>query len=161
MKTRRFIAAAILAAAALSSGAATAQSATGGPSSLKERLIGAWHMVSIDEPEPDGKVVHHTDRHGMLVFTSDGHTSVQVMYPASEVPSFVSTAYAERGYEAVYGTYVVDEQTHTVTSLVQGALVRTLIGKDLPRLMLFSPDGRLTVRSVHQNEHWSVTWEHD
>ena len=131
--------AAIFAVAGLSPGAATAQSAASGQSPIKERLIGAWHMVSIDEPESDGKVVSHTDRQGMLVFTSDGHTSVQVMYPASEASSFVSTAYAERGYEATYGTYVVDEQTHTVTSHVQGALVRTLIGKDLPRLMLFSP----------------------
>jgi len=153
--------AAILAAAGLSSGAATAQSAAGHPSSIKERPIGAWHMVSIHEPEPDGNGVHHTDRQGMLVFASDGHTSVQVMYPASEAASFVSTAYAERGYEATYGTYVVDEQTHTVTSHVQGALVRTLIGKDLPRLVLFSADGRLAVRSVHQDEHWTVTWEHD
>jgi Lipocalin-like domain len=161
MKARAFIAAVILAAAGLPAGAATAQSTASGHSSLKERLIGAWHMVSIDEPGPEGKVVHHTDRQGMLVFTSDNHTAVQVMYPASEVPSFISTAYAEKGYEAVYGTYVVDEQTRTVTSHVQGALVRGLIGKDLPRLMVFSPDGHLTVRSVHQDEHWAVTWEHD
>ena len=101
-------------------------------------------------------------RQGMLVYTADGHWSVQLMYPASEVASFVSTAYAERGYEATFGTYTVDEAAHVVTTHVQGALVRTLIGKDLPMHVEFSPDGRLlTATSVHQDQHWSAAWAHD
>jgi hypothetical protein len=150
------------AAASLSLLAGSPARADGAPSSIGEKLIGAWHMVSLDEPQPDGKIVHHTDRQGMLVYTADGHWSVQLMYPASEVASFVNTAYAERGYEATFGTYTVGEAAHAVTTHVQGALVRTLIGKDLPMHVEFSPDGRLlTASSVHQDQHWSAAWAHD
>lgn len=47
----------------------------------------------------------------------------------------------------------------TFTYHVEGALVRTLIGKDLTRVYNFS-DKQLIVKSSNQGEHWSVVWEH-
>ena len=123
-------------------------------------LIGAWHILSMEEQGQDGKLEHHADRTGMIVFTADGHFSVQVMYPESGAAAANST-YAKDGYEATFGSYNVDEQTHTIRQHVQAALVRTLIGKDLTRLMQFSSDGHRTLRSVRLEEKWSVTWEHD
>ena len=38
-------------------------------------------MVSMEEQGPDGTPTHHADRTAMLVYTADGHVSVQVMYP--------------------------------------------------------------------------------
>ena len=67
--------------------------------------------------------------------------------------------YAQGGYEASFGTYVVDESTRTFTFHVDGALVRTLIGEDLPRAYEFS-GGQLIVKSVNPKEHWRVAWEH-
>jgi Lipocalin-like domain len=52
-----------------------------GPSSDRAKLIGAWHLVSIKGP--DGKPVQ-TAPLGMLIYTSDGHMSVQLMYPKAE-----------------------------------------------------------------------------
>jgi hypothetical protein len=124
------------------------------------KLIGAWHMVSIEEQGQDGRLEHHTDRAGMIVFTADGHFLVQVMYPESGAAA-ANPTYAKDGYEATFDSYNVDEQTHTIRQHVQAALVRTLIGKDLTRLMQFSSDGHLTLRSVRLEEKWSVTWEHD
>jgi hypothetical protein len=96
----------------------------------------------------------------MLIYTRDGHMSVQLMYPESA--NSLSNEYVLNGYEASFGSYDVDESAHTVTHHVQGSVTRDLlVGKDLPRKFEFMPDGRLIIRSARADEHWSVTWEHD
>ena len=142
------------------SGLAHAQSLAGkrpAPGSDKERLIGAWHLVSMEDPDADGKMHRITDRKGMLIYTSDGHMSVQLMLPESQ--SRVSNDYVLNGYEASFGSYDVDEAAHTVTHHVQGSITHGLVGQDLPRAYQFS-DGRLIIKSTRPDEHWSVTWEH-
>jgi hypothetical protein len=67
--------------------------------------------------------------------------------------------YSQGGYEASFGTYEINESTHTFNFHVEGALVRTLIGEDLPRAFEFS-GAQLIVKSAHPEEHWKVTWEH-
>ncbi len=47
------------------------------------KLIGAWHLVRIDAPGPDGKPASGQQPRGMLVYTRDGHMSVQLMYRPS------------------------------------------------------------------------------
>ena len=125
--------------------------------SAKETLIGAWRLAWMEEPGADGKLRHITDRKGMLIYTRDGHMSVQVMYPKSEATQ--SNDYVQGGYEASFGSYYVNEEARTVTHHVEGSLTRQLVGKDLLRVYRFS-DGRLTLRSARPDEHWSVTWEH-
>ncbi len=67
----------------------------------------------------------------------------------------------QAGYEASFGSYDVDEATHTLTHHVQGSITRDLlVGKDLPRVYQFSADGQLIIKSARPDEHWSVTWEH-
>lgn len=126
----------------------------------RDRLIGAWHLVSLEQPGPDGQL-HRVDCSGMFVFTGDGHLSVQVMDREQKRESASGPQqYSAGGYEASYGSYTVDEKTHTFTFHVEGALVRSLIGKDLPRRYAFS--GRqLIIQSTRPDEHWRVTWEHD
>ena len=123
----------------------------------KEKLVGAWHLASI--VGPDGKLVTAGVPVGMLIYTRDGHMSVQLMYPKSA--SSLSNEYVRNGYEASFGSYDINEATHTVTHHVQGSNTGDLlIGKDLPRIFQFSADGRLVIRSARPDEHWSVTWEH-
>jgi hypothetical protein len=50
--------------------------------SSKERF-GAWHLVRIDAPTADGKSTGALQPKGMLIYTRDGHMSVQLMYPAA------------------------------------------------------------------------------
>jgi hypothetical protein len=122
-----------------------------------EKLVGAWHLASI--VGPDGKLVTAGVPVGMLIYTRDGHMSVQLMYPKSS--SSLSNEYVRNGYEASFGSYDINEATHTVTHHVQGSNTGDLlIGKDLPRIVQFSADGRLVIRSARPDEHWSVTWEH-
>lgn len=115
-------------------------------------LVGAWRLVSLEEPNPDGKV-HKADCTGMFVFSADGHASVQVMYRTAQTGS----SYAQGGYEASFGRFEVDNAS-LFTFHIDGALVRTLIGKDLKRAYELSGN-RLIVTSADPNEHWRVVWE--
>jgi hypothetical protein len=59
----------------------------------RDRFVGAWRLVWLEEPDPDGKV-HRADCTGLFVFTRDGHASVQVMYrnPGVATPDRCSTS---------------------------------------------------------------------
>jgi len=123
----------------------------------RNRLAGAWHLASLEEEGADGKI-HRADCTGLLVFTSDGHMSVQVMY--QNLPAATNAApvqYAQNGYEASFGTYEIDD-AHSFTFHVEGALVRTLLGKELKRGYELSGK-KLVVKSSDPNEHWKAIWE--
>ena len=127
--------------------------------SARERLIGAWHLAHIEAPDGAGKPVDIPQPKGMLIYTRDGHMSVQLMYPKSA--NAQSNEYVRDGYEASFGSYDVDEATHTLIHHVLGSVTRDLlVGKDLPRVFQFTGDGHLIIKSVRPDERWSVTWEH-
>lgn len=127
------------------------------PGSDRERLIGAWRLASI--VGPDGKPVTSGVPVGMLVYTRDGHMSVQLMYPKSAAA--LSNEYVKDGYEASFGNYDINDAKHTVTHHVQGSNTGDLlVGKDLTRVYQLGTDGHLVIRSARPDEHWSVTWVH-
>ncbi len=117
------------------------------------RFIGSWKLVSLQEPGADGNV-HNADCTGLLVFTREGHMSVQVMY---RNPHSGPVQYTQGGYEASFGRYEIND-AHTFTFHVDGALVRSLVGKDLKRVYELSGN-QLIVRSPDPTEHWRVVWE--
>ncbi len=124
----------------------------------KDKLIGAWRLATIAAGSGESHAAMNQPK-GILIYTADGHMSVQLMYPVSA--NAQSNEYVQDGYEASFGSYDVDEAKHTVTHHVQGSNTRDrLVGKDLPRLYQFTEDGRLIIRSTRPDEHWSVTWEH-
>jgi hypothetical protein len=130
--------------------------------SIGNQFVGAWRLASLEEPAPDGKI-HKADCTGMLVFTPNGHMSVQVMYrnPQADPQTASSGApvqYAQGGYEASFGTYSVSHSAHTFTFHVEGSLVRPLIGKDLTRKFELS-GSQLIVTPTNPDEHWRVAWE--
>jgi len=130
----------------------------GGTNDIRDRFAGAWRLAWLEHQGADGKP-QRMDCTGLLVYTRDGHMSVQVMErnPQAHNPSGPEQ-YAQGGYEAAWGTFTVDERAHNFTFHVEGALVRTLVGKDLPRVYEFS--GRqLIVKSARPDEHWRVAWE--
>jgi hypothetical protein len=125
----------------------------------RERLIGAWHLEHLDAPKSEGQPSDSPQPKGMLIYTRDGHMSVQLMYPKS--PNNQSNQYVLDGYEASFGSYDVDEAKHMLTHHVQGSITRDLlVGRDLPRIYQFTVDGKLIIRSSRPDEDWSVTWEH-
>ncbi|MGB2897990.1 MAG: lipocalin-like domain-containing protein [Candidatus Acidiferrum sp.] len=131
----------------------------GGAEDIQDRFVGAWRLVSLEAQGPDGKI-HRADSTGMFVFTRDGHASVQVMDRNPQPRAHAGLEqYSQSGYEATFGAYEIDERAHTFIFHVDGALVRTLIGKDLPRSFEFSGK-QLIVKSTRPDEHWKVIWEH-
>jgi hypothetical protein len=129
---------------------------------VRDRFVGAWRLAWLEEKGADGN--HRADCTGLLVYTRDGHMSVQVMYRNPQAnPQAAANAsavqYVQGGYEASFGTYEIDERAHNFTFHVEGALVRTLIGKDLTRVYHFSGK-QLIVKSSGPDEHWRVAWEH-
>ena len=135
----------------------------GGNEAIQNRFIGAWRLVWLEEQGADGRI-HRADCTGLLVYTRDGHMSVQVMYRNPQADSQAATnaapvQYAQGGYEASFGTYDIDERAHRFTFHVEGSLVRKLVGKDLPREFELSGK-QLIVKSSSPDEHWRVVWEH-
>lgn len=125
----------------------------------REKLIGAWHLVHINSPGPNGAETEMPQPLGMLIYTRDGHVSVQLMYPKAQRE--LNNQYVRDGYEASFGTYDIDEATHTLTHHVHGSNTGDLlVGKDLLRIYRFTKDGHLIIRSARSDEHWSVVWEH-
>jgi Lipocalin-like domain len=124
----------------------------------RDSFVGAWKLLALERPGPDGQV-NRSKCCGMFVFSADGHLSVQVMEPKPKAQPAApgSEQYSQGGYEASYGTYVVDERAHTFIFHVEGALVRTLIGKELPRKYEFTGN-QLIVQSTRPDEHWRVIW---
>jgi len=145
----------LLLSVVLLSAAVRAQSSPDNPilsTGNQNPFVGAWKLVLLEETSADGQV-HKADCAGLFVFTSEGKASVQVMYQTAQTGS----AYAQSGYEASYGSYRIEDSS-TFTLHVDGALVRTLIGKDLKRVYQISGN-RLTVKSTDPKEHWEVVWE--
>ena len=113
---------------------------------IRDQLVGAWRLVSLDEPGADG-AVRRVDCTGMLTFTREGRLSVQVMYRNPQAgTSGGPVQYAQGGYEASFGRYEIDAGSRQFTYRVEGALVRSLVGKDLTRLFeLSGPQDRKSV----------------
>jgi hypothetical protein len=127
---------------------------------IRNRFVGAWRLAWLEEADAAGKV-HRAACSGLLVYTRDGHMSVQVMYrtpPADSQANAAPVQYAQGDYEASFGTYEIDQRAHTFTFHVEGALVRALIGKDLTREFELS-DKQLIVKPIRTEEHWRVAWE--
>ena len=125
---------------------------------IRDRFVGAWRLVWLEEPDAKGEI-HKADCTGLLVYTRDGHMSVQVMYRNVQGEGAAAPVqYAQGGYEASFGRYEVND-ARTFTFHVDGALVRSLIGKDLKRSYELSGN-QLIVKSPDPNEHWRVAWEH-
>ena len=124
----------------------------------REKFIGAWHLVSLGEPGTDGKVNSSVGLKGMLIYTRDGHMSVQLMQPESGAA--LTNDYFLNGYEASFGSYDLDEANHTITHHVQGSITHLLVGKDLPRGYHFNDDRNLIITSTRAEEHWMAIWEH-
>jgi hypothetical protein len=155
MKALYFVA---LAGVVTIAGFAQAQSSSK-PGGDREKLIGAWHLTHIELSGSDGNPTDAPQPKGILIYTQDGHMSVQLMYPKSA--NAQSNEYVLDGYEASFGSYDIDEAKHTLTHHVQGSNTRDLlVGKDLPRVYQITANGKLIIRSARPEEHWSVTWEH-
>src|ERR1019366_1918538 len=89
--------------------------------SLKEQLVGAWTLVSASSKLPDGSPAWGANAIGLIIFTTSGHYSTQLM--RSDLPKYASNSRAKgtpeeyktiaMGSVANFGTYSVNEANKT------------------------------------------------
>jgi hypothetical protein len=125
--------------------------------SLSRDLLGTWSLLSrIDEtvagerrPDP----LLGEDPVALLTYDRSGHFAAQFMRrdrtsAADAIPAAASGSNNTRavdGYDAYFGTYVVDDSTGAVTQTLLGALSRDNVGQVITRVMSVDNDV-LTIR---------------
>jgi hypothetical protein len=117
-------------------------------------LSGAWRMTSL-EVGTDASNLQAVPYSGQIVFTDAGTMSVQAMNPDVNAPD---TAYTMNGYEAFYGSIVIDEEAQTFVVTVESSPIRDLIGQELERAFEVSED-QLVLTPTTPDEHWRVVYE--
>lgn len=113
---------------------------------LRERLIGAWKLVSyqehpVDESAPFEPLGHEPK--GIIMYTPDGYMSAQLSKP--ERPDFASGDWFDgtaedyqaeaTSYIAYSGPFHVDEERQTLTHSMFVSLFPDWTGQTQPRLV--------------------------
>lgn len=119
----------------------------------RDRLIGAWKLLSAEFLGINGKTVYLWGKNpkGILIYHSSGYVSAQIMNP--DRPKFSSrdnlkgtpeeTKFAFDGYQAYFGTYEMDEEAKTVVHRISGNLFPNAVDIVLKRFYKFSGNDRL------------------
>ena len=143
---------------------------TSADSTLAARLTGTWSLRSRIDTTAAGERVSEpalgSDPIALVYFDRSGHFAAQFMKrDRNAAPAPVATAAANNtravdGYDAYFGTYVVDEASAVVTTTLTGALAREHVGAVLQRAMCVdgdtlvimldttAPDGRPVTRTL-------------
>jgi len=118
----------------------------------KDRLVGTWRLISIDDPRPDVEIPDINPT-GYIMYDATGHMAVQIIrrsdrpkfasdHPAKGTPEEIRAAFL--GYRAYYGAYEVNEKENIVIHHLEGNLFPNRAGVDNIRYYEFSGD-RLTL----------------
>jgi hypothetical protein len=138
------------------------------------QLVGTWRLTSRVVTLEDGTVVQDPGLGktptGYLMYDSSGHMAAQLMRLDRPMaidcgtpgPAPRENSQSVNGYDAYFGTYTVDENRHTVTHRLEGALAAADVGKNLVREFQLSGD-KLTVivrtNSPKEKQIRILTWE--
>jgi hypothetical protein len=139
-----------------------------------DRFIGVWKLLSCERRFADGKVDYPYGEKpvGRLTYDRTGRMSALLMRPGrrSTVPPggnlINSNAGAEEireavtGFNAYFGTFEIDEASHTVMHHVQAALVPTWVGKDVKRTYRFASN-RLMLTAAVAGSSQNLVWERE
>ena len=138
------------------------------------QLVGTWRLISRVVAMEDGTAVQDpglgTTPTGYLIYDSSGHMAAQIM--RLDRPSGIdcgtsglapsNNSQSVNGYDAYFGTYMIDETNHTVTHHLEGALAAADVGKSLVRYFQVSGD-KLTIvvrtKSPKVKQIRTLTWE--
>jgi lipocalin-like protein len=98
---------------------------------LTEQIVGTWTLLLVDNVLPDGSRVHlyGPSPQGILFFDKTGHYGLQIL--RSGRPKFAANdkskgtpeenQAAVQGSNSHFGTYTVDEASHTITFHIEHA----------------------------------------
>lgn len=125
---------------------------------LSRDLLGTWSLLSRIDETVDGQrrpdPLLGEDPIALLMYDSSGHFAAQFMRrdrtsaPTETIPTAASASNNTRavdGYDAYFGTYVVDDSAGAVTQTLLGALSWDNVGQVITRRMSVDNDV-LTIR---------------
>ncbi len=137
-------------------------------------MVGTWRLISRAVRLEDGTAIQDPGLGktptGYLIYDSSGHMAVQLMRldrpttidcgTSSLAPS--DNSQSVNGYDAYFGRYTIDENSHTVTHHLEGGLAAADVGKNLVREFRVSGD-KLTIiartNSPKEKQIRTLTWE--
>jgi hypothetical protein len=114
----------------------------------KQELAGPWKFVSSTSQRDDGSTAWGPNPKGLLIFTNNGHFSLQIM--RSDRPkyksgtrqraSLIENQATTRGTLSYFGTYAVSELDHSVTFHIESSTYPNLSDTDQKRQITLSGD---------------------
>jgi Lipocalin-like domain len=140
----------------------------GGNGALRDRFIGTWSLVSIEQRNAQGGVIPNApgaaDRYGYIVYDPAGYMAVSIApvgrtkYAGAQ-PTDEEARAALSGYTAYFGTFTVDAGAQSVTHHLQGSL-NPGMGTNQQRFFELSGN-RLTLKPppAANGNQTRLTWE--
>jgi hypothetical protein len=141
---------------------AVAQPPTG---SAKDRLVGAWGLVSFVSFDANGASRPGAYDLGRIVYEASGQMSAHLMHSSNKADAPPATdaerSAAFRRYLGYYGPFTVDELTGIIIHHVAGSSNPSWVGSDQVRYFSLSDDGsKLTLSVKNQTRVTStLVWE--
>jgi len=149
----------------------TPQPMRGELSSIRDRFIGTWELVSAEDHMTDGSTRPYPatgpNGKGYLMYTADGHMCAELMNPDRPAwkdprnPSDAEKASAIDGFHAYCGRYEIDEADRVMYHYPEIAGSPNYVGTKQPRPYKFNGD-LLTFSDKVTNEpgveSYSITW---
>jgi hypothetical protein len=135
------------------------------PASVKDRLVGAWNLVTFMSFDASGASRPSTYDRGRIVYDASGQMTAQLMNSSNKADAAPATdvdrAAAYRRYLGYYGPFTVDEPAGTVVHHVVGSSNPGFVGTNLVRYYSFSEDGNKLTLSVKNQGRVTGTlvWE--
>jgi hypothetical protein len=118
--------------------------------SVKEQLLGAWSLVSIEFVRPDGSrsSTFGANPHGVAFFDAGGHYIISVMRSDRakyEINNFAQGTAEEnkataQGSITYFGTYSVSEADRTIVIHIEGSSFPNWNGSDQKRIFAITGD---------------------
>jgi hypothetical protein len=120
------------------------------PAAKPPGIVGTWKLVRYEDQPPEGPKQFPLGEHpvGQLIYTADGHMSIQLMkVPHPKIASGDDTKVTPEekqalfdAYVAYFGKYRVDEKRHVVIHDVEADYADVFIGKSEERPYLLEGD---------------------
>jgi hypothetical protein len=135
-------------------------------------FIGSWRLVSRIDKTDTGEIINEpslgADPVALLIYDNLGNMSVQIMRRIRNGNSSIFSANQDstnsaafNGYDAYFGTYLIDALNHQIKHQVKGAIDPKDVGKELIRNYSFSGDTLLlwfSTFNTNVNVTRTLTW---
>jgi hypothetical protein len=114
---------------------------------LREQLVGTWHLVSYVERPTDGSASFYPlgeHPEGMIFYTPDGYVSAQLQrsgrHPSGSHDMLDHAQDGTISYVGYSGTYQIDENQQQVTHFISISFLPNLLGSAIARTVRIEGD---------------------